>query len=123
MGNEAAAAALLEAFRGDENVRLPAALALAKIAPAQAVAPLVKLAIEDFAVAEEAVVALTWALQQAAAQIPPDDLLAVVRLQSGSAHDGNSKRSRLAGVLKTIDCSNVRALAASELARRGLAAQ
>ena len=113
VGNETAAAALLAAFQADENIRLPAALALAKIAPARSVPPLVKLAVEDHAVAEEAVAALAGVLSRAGGDIAVDDLQLVVQLQRGSA-------SKLAGILKTIDFGHVRDLAKAELMRRGV---
>jgi hypothetical protein len=79
------------------------------------VLPLVRLAADGFAAAE-AVTALTRVLEQAADQIAPADLRAVVQLQ-GEGEDG-----RPSAFAKAVDCSRVVGLARDELARRDLEA-
>jgi hypothetical protein len=98
---------LRELCQTDGYVRPIAALAIWKLAPPRAVAPLALWAAFD-ATAEEAITALTQLLEQD--PTAPEDLQAVAKL-------GDSKRM---GLVKNGDPGAVANLARQELTRRGI---
>jgi HEAT repeat protein len=123
IGDHRAVEALIEIANADDYVRPAAAMALARIAPARAARPLTQVIADDFTAAE-GVEALTRVLEQAAGQIAPEDLRAVVQLQEvGLGPSGNGDRgskSRPVVFVKAVNCSRPSRLAQEELTRRGL---
>jgi HEAT repeat protein len=123
IGDQRAVEPLVAIAHADDYVRPAAAMALARLAPARAARLLTQVIADDFTAAE-GVEALTRVLEQAAGQIAPEDLRAVVQLQEAGLHppgngDGGSK-SRPVIFIKAVDCSRPSRLAQEELTRRGL---
>src|SRR5262249_54238008 len=92
----------------DPAVRADAALALARIAPTQAVRPLIQLA-KAPAAAEEAIAALRHGLSECSKALSSEDLQNLVQEISGYK----------AALVKTADPAPLVAAARSELTRRG----
>jgi HEAT repeat protein len=108
---------LLKLFLNDKEVRLEAALAVAKVKPARAVKPLATVVADDDHAAEEAIEILVDVLNTAAKDIAPDDLRALAELPKALASAAGPKGGM---VRNRADATKVAGLAADELVRRGL---
>lgn len=117
IGSERVLGPLLRLFEEDREVRLEAALAVAKIHPPRGIRPLLAVAADQPLDAEEVVAILADVLNSAASKLASEDLQEVVNLpQLLEAGQGARDRSGLS--VKPIETSVVVKRAADELLRR-----
>jgi HEAT repeat protein len=119
LGDERCLEPLLVVAKRSRAVRLEAGLAIAKINPQRAIAPLVAMSLDDPDMCGEAVEILTEVLETAAASLTPADLESVANLPD------NLEEARLGlspSVLPKmpVDAGPMAQLAVDELVRRGL---